>query len=73
MLIQTAWHYSCLSCMEMTYLPVGIIHVEVVGCFYGCNVTSHWRSVKRREVDNIITQPSVPETLCVHNRDFRVM
>jgi hypothetical protein len=59
--------------MELTYLPVGIIHVEVVGCFYGCNVASHLWSVKGREVDEIISQLSVPETLCVHNRDFFVV
>jgi hypothetical protein len=59
--------------MEMTYLPVGIIHVEVVGCFYNCNVASHLRSVEGREVDNIISQLSVPETLRVHNRDFLVV
>ena len=70
MLIQTAWHYRC---MEMTYLPVGTIHVEVMGCFYGCNVTSHLLSVKGWEVDNIISQISVPETLGVHNRDFFVV
>jgi hypothetical protein len=59
--------------MEVSYLPVGIVHVEVVGCFYGSNVASDLWNVEGREVHNIISQLSIPETLCVHNRDILVV
>jgi hypothetical protein len=51
---------------------VGIIHVEVVGCFYGRDVASHMRDVEGGEVDEVISQLSVPEALRVHNGDFPV-
>jgi hypothetical protein len=55
------------------YLPVGTIHVEVVRSFYGSNVTSHSWSEQGREEHDIISQHSIPETLCVQDRDLLVV
>jgi hypothetical protein len=65
--------YGNSSNMGKPYLPVGTVHVEVVGRFYDSNVTSHLWSEQGREVHDIVSQLSIPETLRVQDRDLLVV
>jgi hypothetical protein len=65
--------YDNSSDMGKPYLPVGTIHVEVVGHFNDSNVTSHLWSQQGREVHDIVSQLSIPEALRVQDRDLLVL